>query len=368
MAAPNPERELGRLEQLLAALPQGQPHRCIVVTGASEFFRAAAVDAVLAQVPEDHDRRTIDGEADRDTDGRELMDLRGGNLFGGGSILVVRRGDAWLKRHGAGLPAALATIAPGCGLLLELSKLDKRTKLARKLREVGELFEFRDLYSEPYDRSRSPLEAEMVGWIEQRSRRLGCALTAESAFVLMSTVGHRPAELVQELSRLRDALGKATGKRRLTPADLRGKLTCSFESTPFEFAEAVLALDRRGALRALTAMYRRGARSRDGGTMDAAGLFPFITSWLHQSLTQVREGCLLLDQGNPLSRIPALVGVRMFIDRFLAQVQHNQSGRLARGLKLLVQCQRELRTTGEDPQLLLERFLSRYLATEAVGA
>jgi DNA polymerase III delta subunit len=370
MAAPNPERELGRLAKLLEALPDGQPHRCIVIAGASEFFRAAAVDAVLARIPEDHDRRTIDGEADRDTDGRELMGLRGGNLFGGGSVLVVRRGDPWLKRHGAGLASALASIAPGCGLLLELCKLDKRTKLARKLGEVGELFDFRELYSEPYDRSRSPLEAEMVGWIEQRSRRLGCPLTAEAAFVLMSTVGTKPAELAQELSRLRDRLGEATGKRRLTPEDLRGKLTCSFESTPFEFAEAVLALDRRRALRALTAMYRRGARSRDGGTMDAAGLYPFITSWLYQSLSQVREGCLLLDQGHPLSKIPGLVGVRVFVDRFLAQVQQNQSGRLARGLKQLVQCQRELRTTGEDPQLLLERFLSRYLApaTDNVGA
>ena len=115
MAPPNPERELGRLGKLLDELPDGQPHPCLVVTGASDFFRTQAVDAVLDRVPEDHDRRTIDGEADRGSDGRELMDLRGGNLFGGGSLLVVRRGDSWLKRHGESLASALATIAPGCG-------------------------------------------------------------------------------------------------------------------------------------------------------------------------------------------------------------------------------------------------------------
>jgi DNA polymerase III delta subunit len=178
----------------------------------------------------------------------------------------------------------------------------------------------------------------------------------------MSTVGTRPAELVQELSRLRDGLGASTRKRTqpLTPEDLRGKLTCSFESTPFELAEAILARDRRRALRSVLAMYRRGVRSRDGGSVDTGGLFPFITSWLYQSLTQVREGRLLLDQGQPLPKIPALVGVRMFIDRFLSQVQQNPAADLTRGLRLLMQCQRELRTTGEDPQLLLERFLSRY--------
>jgi len=367
LATPNPERELSRLAKSLEDLPKGQPPRTVVVTGPSEFFRTQAVDLILERLPEDHDRRTIDGEADRDSDGRELLDLRGGNLFGGGMVLVVRRGDGWLKRHGAQLAVVLETIASGCGLLLEVQKLDKRTKLARKLREVGELFEFRDLYREPYDRSRSPLEAEMVAWIEQRSRRLGCPLTAESAYVLMSTVGTRPAELLQELGRLKDAVGTSDAERPrpLTPDDLRGKLTCSFESTPFEFAEAFLANDRRRALLALTAMYRRGTRSRDGGSVDAAGLFPFITSWLYQSLSQVREGCLLLDQGTPPQEIPQQLGVRVFVDRFMGQVAQNSAVRLTRGLKLLMQCQRELRTTGEDAVLLLERFLSRYFAASA---
>jgi DNA polymerase III delta subunit len=362
LAAPNPERELSRLSALLEELPEGQPPTCVVITGPSEFFRTQAVDMVLARLPEGLDRRPVDGEADRHSDGSELLDLRGGHLFGTGVVLVVRRGDGWLKRHGEQLAGVLAKVAPGCGLLLEVQKLDGRTKLARRLRELGQLFQFRDLYTEPYDRSRSPLEAEMVGWIQDRSRRLGCPVTAESAFLLMSTVGTRPAELLQELGRLRDSLEEGELRQPLTPDDLRGKLTCSFESTPFELAEAILANDRRRSLLALTAMGRRGTRSRDGGSVDAAGLFPFITSWLYQSLMQVREGRLLLDQGCPPEEIPKRAGVRVFVERFLAQVEQNPAARLARGLKLLMACQRELRTTGEDPILLLERFLSRYFA------
>lgn len=370
MAVPNPERELSRLKALLEASPPGQPPPCLVVTGPSEFFRTQALDMVLAWLPAGLDRRHVDGDSDRAGDGRELLDLRGGHLFGTGVLLVVRRGDAWLKRHGEQLAATLPKAAPGCGLLLEVGKLDKRTRLARALRELGELFEFRDLYAEPYDRSRSPLEAEMVGWIEGRARRLGCPVSAESAFLLMSTVGTRPAELLQELGRLKDAVGTVgTGERTrpLTPEDLRGKLTCSFESTPFELAEAILANDRRRALLALTAMDRRGTRSRDGGTMDAAGLFPFITSWLYQSLMQVREGRLLLDQGCSPGEIPRQLGVRLFVDRYLSQVEQNPARRLTRGLRLLMQCQRELRTTGEDPILLLDRFLSRYFAASVTA-
>ena len=47
---------------------------------------------VLSAIPEDHDLRTQDGEADMDTDGTELLDLRGGNVYGGGTFLTIRRG------------------------------------------------------------------------------------------------------------------------------------------------------------------------------------------------------------------------------------------------------------------------------------
>lgn len=356
MAVPNPERELARLRKVLS---EKQP-KVVVLLGASEFFRGEALETTLATVPKSADLRSKDGQ--EDSDGRELGDLLGGGLFGSGTWLVVRRGDAWLKKHGAELQGLLGRIAPGCGLLLELAKLDKRTKVARSLKEVGELFEFRDLYTEPYDRSRSPLDAEMISWLVERSRRLGVGVDAEAAFMLMSTVGQKPTELLAELVRLRGSL-PATGKhagRAYGPDDLRGHLTCSFESTPFEFAEAVLDFDRRRAMRSLHSMYARGVRSRDGSKVDAGGVFPFVTSWLHQTMNSVHRGRCLLDRGLAMEEVSRRLGVRVFVDRFLSQVRLNPETRLRQGLDLLMECQRDLRRTGEDAELLLERFLAGY--------
>ncbi len=88
MAVPNPERELERLKKVLRA---GLP-ACLVIRGASGFFRQQAFDLAFAAIPEDADLRSLDGETD--TDGRELDDLRGGTLFGRGSVLALRRGEA----------------------------------------------------------------------------------------------------------------------------------------------------------------------------------------------------------------------------------------------------------------------------------
>ncbi len=364
MAIPNPERELARLRKVLT---EKRP-KVVVLLGASEFFRGEAFEAVLATVPESADLRRKDGQ--EDSDGRELGDLLGGGLFGSGTWLVIRRGDGWLKKHGSELQGLLSRVASGCGLLLELGKLDQRTKVARSLKQVGELFEFRDLYAEPYDRSHSPLGAEMVSWLVERSRRLEIALNPEAAFMLMSTAGQKPAELLAELQRLRDSLS-AAGKEIVKPLgleDLRGHLTCSFESTPFEFAEAVLDYDRKRASRSLHAMYARGVTSRDGSRVDTGGVFPFVTSWLQQTMHSVHRGRCLMDRGMALKDVARQLGVRVFVDRFASQVRSNTEFRLRKGLDLLMECQRDLRRTGEDAELLLERFLAGYFRKQRGAA
>ena len=58
--------------------------------------------------------------------------------------------------------------------------------------------------------------------------------------------------------------------------------------------------------------------------------------------------------------LPARCGVRQFADRFLAQVKQNDQRQLQRGLVALHACLRKSRTSGEDGELLLERFLAQW--------
>jgi DNA polymerase III delta subunit len=387
MAVPNPEDELIRLGKLLGKLPGGGLPPLLVITGPNDFFRAEAMDKVLAVVPKDAELRIVDAgdergggggddEADDDDgdtagDGAaglaacpELQDLRGGGLFARSATVAVRRGSGWWKKHCATVAGLLPRFGKGCALVLEASKLDKRKKIAqtllKSLADGGTLFEFRELYDLPYDRSRSPLEGELCKWVLGRAQRLQVPLSPDAAWLLIMQVGKQPAELLAEVGRLRDRLGGGPATKALTPADLRGQLTTSFESTPFELADAVLGGDRRAAYRSVRAMFDRGVRSKDGKNMDPGGLLPFTTSWLFQQLATAFEGRQALDAGCSPRDLPARVGVRQFADRFVEQVQRYDQPRLRRGLLALHACQRLSRSTGEDADTLLERFLAQW--------
>lgn len=389
MASPHPEDELARVKKLCST---GLPP-AVLVTGANDFFRNEAVEMLLSAVPQDAELRRVDAADDRggssdegdDADGEdrentaaeglaevpELLELRGGGLFARRAFLCVRRGAKWWQRCAPVVAAQLPKFGKGCGLLLEAHKLDKRRKVAaglvKDLAAAGAVFEFRDLYDQPFDRSRSPAEGELAKWVVRRAANLGVPLTAEAAWLVVAQVGKSLGDLVAELGRLRDRLGGAARPKALGPEDLRGRLTCSFESTPFELAEAVLGHDRARAFRSVRAMFDRGVRGKDG-KRDSGGVFPFATSWLYQSLAKAHEGRQWLEGGVTARDLPGKVGVFQFADRFVEQVQKNPLARLRRGLLALHHCQRCSRTTGEDPDVLLERFLGQWFDGRPIPA
>ncbi len=386
MAVPDPEQELTRLRKLVQ---RGLPP-VTLLSGANGFFRSEALEVVLAAVPDAAELRTIDAvderaagdaaiddeeddedvPADAAEDGiaacPELLDLRGGGLFAKSAWLIVKRGKNWWKRHAATLAAQVPHFRKGSCCVIEADKLDKRKKVAaalvKSVAEAGAFFEFRELYELPFDRSAGLAEGELARWVVGRSGRMGVALTSEAACLLITQVGRQPAELVAELGRLRDRLGSDGKRAPLDPAALRGQLTVSFESTPFEFAEAVLDRDHRRALRSVRAMFARGVRDKAGKTMDTGGLLPFTTSWMFRSFAAVYEGRLLLASGVAERDVPMRVGVRQFVPRFVDHLRGNDLARLERGLRALHACQRASRTTGEDPEVLLERFLAQCFA------
>jgi hypothetical protein len=379
MAVPHPEQELARVQQLLRKeLPP-----LLVLAGPGAYFRETALAKVLAAVPADAELATVDGQevevrglpgeeagagaetGDDDdlTDSappaacRDLELLRGGGLFSKRAFVVVRRADRWVRRYAPALAQALPKFQSGSGLVLEAQKVDRRTRAFKDAAERGVLFEFRDLYDQPWDRSRGPLESELVKWVQAQGRLLSVPLQPEAALLLCEHIGKAPGELRAELERLHQLQGKAPRTQPLQPADLRGKLLVGFESTPFELADAVLQRDRPAAFRSLRAMFDRAVKARDGRPMEQGGKFPFATSWLFQCLGQLHEGRVLMETGVRAEDVPARVGVRGFVDRYAAQLQKNGREQLERGMAWLLHVQRDRRLTGEEDDALLERFL-----------
>jgi len=375
VAAPKPTAELTRLDKLISA---GLPP-VVLITGESEFFRRQAIDRLIKAVPEDAELRHVDGAdlksgGDDDADDAaaasataplapELQDLRGGGLFATRSFVVVRRGAEWWRQNCVALADLVPKIPQGSSLLLESAKLDKRKKaaasLVKQLVAAKAFFEFRDLYDTHFNTG-SLLTGELCQWVQACGKKIGVELTPEAALLLMSQVGKLPQELLAELERLKTRFGVDRTRAALAPEDLAGKLSVSFESTPFEFAEAVLAGDRAAAYRSLSAMFERGVRQKGGGVTGSGGVLPFLSSWLFQQFGRVYEGRLLVDSGVSLRDVPHRLGVRHFQDRFTAQVQNCSIEQLRRGVTALHACQRKSRLIESETELLLERFLAQW--------
>lgn len=399
MAVPHPDQELERLQR---ALQQGLGP-VVVVTGANDYYRRQALDLLLANQPQDVDLRTIDAVDDRgarggrvaaagaaensdtgggasrdgddDSDGieaggqeavaaaesvqdvPELLDLRGGGLFARATVVCVRRGARWWQRCAPVLATQIDKIARGSQLLLEANKLDKRRKAAADLvKRLGDaVFEFRDLYETRYGGT-DLAEGELVQWLHRQAKRRGVPLQPDAALLVVAQVGKSLGELAAELDRLAAQMGAEPQRAPLAPADLRGRLSVSFESTPFELAEAVLEGDEARALRSVRAMCDRGVRGKSG-KRETGGVLPFACSWLWQSLGKVLAGRELLDAGERPDGIARQLGVQFFADRFLRQVTRHDVARLRAGLLAIHHCLRLSRTTGESDGALLEDFL-----------
>lgn len=378
MAGNKPQAELERLRKLCR---QGLPP-VVVVTGSNNFYRHEAIELLLAAVPAEAELRRIDAVEDRGStagdeeeddydeeaeepaeslqDVPELAELRGGGLFARTSFLCVRRGVKWWQRCAPVLAQHWQRLGKGCGLLLEASKLDRRRKVAAQLvQDLGPaVFEFRDLYATGFGGD-DLMEGELVPWVVERGEQLGLPLAKEAAVMMVLQVGQNLADLVAELERLRAQFGQQAIARPLQPADLHGRLHTSFESTPFEFADAVLDRDRNRAQRSLRAMFDRGVRNKSG-KRETGGVFPFTTGWLWQCLAKVHEGLVRIAAGQRLQVVAGQLAAGRGAERMARQLQKNDLGSLRHGLLALHHVQRLQRTTGEADDVMLERFLAHW--------
>ncbi|MFQ5503302.1 MAG: DNA polymerase III subunit delta [Planctomycetota bacterium] len=355
----NPQRELDRLEGILGS--EERPPLW-TICGASRWFRDRALARLREALGQDAALVELDGNDSGGDQGRVaefLMDLRTADLFRTRKALFLRGGDKWLKAHGKLLAECLTKMASGNSLVIEVTRLDGRTTLARRLKRQGVWFEFRRLYDKPFRASEPPWTAELVRWVGERARARGVEMDAEAAWFVVQVVGSEAAKLEAELERIGPALRGDVA----TPELLRPLLTISFDSTQFELVDALLAGDRKLAWRALVALSREGLRDRDGKPMDPGAVFPMVSSWLLANVAKLIEARAEVDNGGSIQEAAARHG-GYFRERFEEQLARHDRESLGRVHQAVLRAERRLRLSGEDPAVLLERLAAEILLPE----
>lgn len=292
-----------------------------VLVGENSFAIAEAIAELVQAFPGDAER--LDGE----TVGREqLPELFGGvTLFASERLVIIR--DLSKNTAAWGLvEALLGSVADSTQVVLVETKLDKRTTTYKALKKTADIREF-PLWGER-DRQAA------VAWVSARAKSRQVPLTSASARHLVERVG-------LDQWQLQSALEKLSLLDEITPESIDEHIEAHPSENIFQLFELAVNGDAarvRQALRTLamseeayavfalltSQVLQLAAISKTNNGLDVAkdfGIHPFVVSKMQRAARQLG---------------PA--GVRRVVQQFALT-------------------DRQLKSTGADPWLLVEKTL-----------
>lgn len=166
----------------------------------------------------------------------------------GHRVVIVDGVERWRDADVKPLTAALADLPPATTIAL-FAREEGRTKapaaLAKAVRAAGG-----DVREEAALKARA-----LPKWVVSEASRLGLALDAEAAQVLVAVVGERQQRLLRELEKLALELGPGA---RVSLADVEGAAAHSAERQVWALVDTLVAGDRDAALRAFLTLRAQG--------------------------------------------------------------------------------------------------------------
>lgn len=161
-------------------------------------------------------------------------------------VVLVREAEAFVSANREALEKYFDSPVTTATLLLEVGSWPSNTKLAKKLKGVGELVD-----------CTSPEGAKLVGWIRSAVEAQGKTIAPDAANLLAEWIGADLTTLTSEIDKVVTYIGP---KPSITPQDISEIVTASASPEAFAVTNAITNGDARGALTATASALRtRGA-------------------------------------------------------------------------------------------------------------
>jgi DNA polymerase-3 subunit delta len=192
-------------------------------------------------------------------------------------------------------------------------------------------------------------EWDLPKWTIARGAEKGLTLDMAAARALVQATGPRQARLDRELEKLATELGPGA---RVSDDTVTERIVRAAERKVWTLADALVARDRRGAVRLYLELRDQGERVESLGY------------WMTRRLREALAVAQALEAGTPVAKVRA--GLRMPprpAAKFIEDVGRTDSAALRRAIALLAQL--ELDTRGRsalDPDTLAVRTIERIAA------
>ncbi len=202
-----------------------------------DAYRQEITQAVLGQADPQMALSTHDGTAEL---AAVLDDLRTLPFLAPSRLVIVREADAFVSAHRDALESYLDSPAEAGVLVLMVSSFPKNTRLAKKVAEIGTI----------YDCS-SPDEADLAGWLKRNAAKRNKTIDRQGAQLLLEWIGNDLAALDQEVEKLSLYVDQ---RGEITAEDVATLVTASAGAEAFALPNALTEGNAAQALTILAQM------------------------------------------------------------------------------------------------------------------
>ena len=222
----------------------------------------------------------------------------------------------------------------GCCFVITSDKADRKRKLYKTLvSQKGAVL------------CEAPHESGLITWVKRRAQSLGYELRLEAARKMVERVGAKPGILAKELEKVITYAGKAETITESMVGDLIGEIKME---NAFALADSLKEKKVEKVLRLLKNQLDHGE--------DPVKVLGLI-AWQFRTLWEVKY---YQAQKLGAREIAAQMGAKPFlVEKALQCTKNFNLITLRNGIKSLFEADRELKTSGKDPQGILESLLSR---------
>ena len=322
--------------EVIQDIEQGKINPLYFLYGEERFYHTEIIQALLKKLIDPDNREfnleTFDAKSSSVNDW--ISATKTLSFLGGTKVVIVK------NLHEATLPPrecdllldhADNPIAETC-LILTADKVDRKRKLFKSLTKHSGAV--------PCD---SPKEAALIPWIKKRALALGYNLSPDAARQMVEQTGPKPGILAVELDKVMTYAGT---NRSISDREVLAVVGDIKQENPFALTEA---LKEKNAEQALVLLHHQ----LDYGEEPVKILGTIV--WQLRVIWEVKH---YQSQKLPPFKIAEKMGSKPFmVEKALKHTRNFSQLELIESFKNLTQADRELKTSGQSPQGILETLL-----------
>jgi DNA polymerase III subunit delta len=326
------------VDQIIHSINEGEIAPFYFLYGPEIFYRVEIVQALKNKLitPANKDFNLENFEARESSVGDWIGAAETLSFLGGIKLIVVRNlHDTTLEDSDQKLLIDYVT-NPGLDscLVITADKADQKRKLYKNLTtQPGALC------------CSAPQEAVLLNWLKIRAKPLGYNLSSEAARKMLNSVGAKPGVLAKELEKVMTYAGKESKITESIVAEVVGEIKIE---NAFLLTEA---LKEKKAEKALLLLKNQLDQGED--PIKILGLI----AWQFRTLWEVKH---YQAQKYGVQKIAKQMSAKPFlVEKAMQYTKNFNQSKLREGMKHLYEADRELKTSGKDPQGVLETLLLR---------